>query len=107
VPEDSFVDCSFTDLTVAGWHLGHGEAEVLSFARANPEFTAVVDDLHACKWAISLGLRLQRTVGALLLAKKPGLVQQLPPALGDVQANDMHLSAKLIDKALRLAGEGV
>jgi hypothetical protein len=34
-------------------------------------------------------------------------VQQLPPALGDVQANDMHLSAKLIDKALRLAGEGV
>lgn len=107
VPEDLLVDCSFTDLTIAGWNLGRGETEVLSFARANPQFTAVIDDLQARECALSLGLPLQGTLGVLLLAKKHGLVQQLRPALDDLQANDMRLSPKLIDKVLRLAGEEV
>jgi predicted nucleic acid-binding protein len=105
VPEDWLADCPFMDLTVAAWNLGRGETEVLSYARANPGFTAVIDDLQARECALSLGLPIQGTLGVLLRAKEHGLMQELRPALEDLQANDMRLSAKLIDKVLQLTGE--
>jgi len=93
------------DLTIAGWNLGLGETEVLSYAKANSGFTAVVDDLQARECASSLGLPLQGTLGVLLLAKKHKLLLQVRPALEELQGNDMRLSAKLIERVLRLAGE--
>ena len=105
VPEDWLMDCLFTDPTVAAWNLGRGETEVLSYVRANPGFTAVVDDLQARECALSLDLPLQGTLGVLLPAKTQGPLPRLRPALDDLQANDMRLSAKLIDKVLRLAAE--
>jgi predicted nucleic acid-binding protein len=105
VPSDWLVHCSCMDPTVAAWNLGRGETEVLTYARANAGFTAVIDDLQARECALSLGLPMQGTLGVLLLAKKQGLLPRLRPALNDLIANDMRLGDALIDRVLRLAGE--
>jgi predicted nucleic acid-binding protein len=100
-----FASGTVTDPTVAAWGLGAGETAVLSYARTNSGFTAVIDDLQARECALSLGLPLQGTLGILLLAKKQGLLQQVRPVMQELRANDMRLSGKLIDKVLQLAGE--
>jgi predicted nucleic acid-binding protein len=88
VPLDWLVDCSCMDATVAAWNLGRGETEVLTYARANAGFTAVIDDLQARECAYSLGLPMQGTLGVLLLAKKHGLLPRLRPALNLERAVD-------------------
>jgi predicted nucleic acid-binding protein len=105
VSEGWLVDYSFVDPTIAAWNLGRGETEVLTYARANAGFTAVIDDLQARDCARSLGVPLQGTLGVLLLAKQQGLLPRLRPALDDLIANDMRLGAEVINKVLRLAAE--
>ncbi|MCK4468733.1 MAG: DUF3368 domain-containing protein, partial [Desulfobacterales bacterium] len=61
---------------IAGWDLGKGESEVLSWALTHPEYEAILDDLSARKCARSLGIPLRGTVGIILLAKKKAILQK-------------------------------
>ena len=91
--------------TIAGWDLGRGESEVLSYAYTHPGFEAIVDDRAARHCAESLGVPVRGTLGVLLLAKKEGRLENVKAILGELQKVGFRIDSGLVEKALRLAGE--
>ena len=89
-----------------GWDAGPGETEVLSYARANPDVRAIVDDDHARRCARSLGVRTLGTCGVLVLAKQRGLITGVEPGLRALTEAGLWLSPSLIRAVLNEAGEG-
>jgi len=94
------------DPLVLAWDAGPGETEVLSYARANPEVRAVVDDDYARRCARSLGVRTLGTCGVLILAKRRGVIDAVAPGLRALTDAGLWLSPSLIRSVLREAGEG-
>lgn len=94
------------DPLVLAWDAGPGETEVLSYARANPELRAVVDDDYARRCARSLGVRTLGTCGVLILAKRRGVIEAVAPGLRALTDAGLWLSPTLIRSVLREAGEG-
>ena len=94
------------DPLVLAWDAGPGETEVLSYARANPELRAVVDDDYARRCARSLGVRTLGTCGVLVLAKRRGVIETVAPGLRALTDAGLWLSPMLIRSVLREAGEG-
>jgi predicted nucleic acid-binding protein len=90
---------------VARWSLGPGETAVLSFARQNAGFVAVLDDLAARRCAQVLGIRTRGTVGITLLAKSNGIVAAVRPILEELRATGFYLSEGLMAHVLSLANE--
>jgi len=69
-------------------------------------FAADLWEVHkGRRYAQRLEMPLTGTLGFLLLAKERGLVANLAPLLLELQEVGLYLSAALIDRALRLAGE--
>lgn len=62
------------------WGLGRGESEVLAAALGRSDHTVVIDDGAGRRCARALGIPLMGTLGAVVRAKKRGLV----PSLGEV-----------------------
>lgn len=94
------------DPLVLAWDAGPGETEVLSYARANPEVRAVVDDEYARRCARSLGVRTLGTCGVLVLAKRRGVIAAVEPGLRALTDAGLWLSPSLIRAVLNEAGEG-
>ena len=94
------------DPLVLAWDAGPGETEVLSYARANPEVRAVVDDDYARRCARSIGVRTLGTCGVLVLAKRRGIITAVEPGLRALTDAGLWLSASLIRAVLNEAGEG-
>jgi predicted nucleic acid-binding protein len=82
-----------------------GEAEVLALAEERAARLVIIDELKGRRYAQRLEMPLTDTLGLLLLAKERGLVANLAPLLVELQEAGLYLSAALIDRALRLAGE--
>ena len=82
-----------------------GEAEVLALAEERAARLVIIDELKGRRYAQRLEMPLTGTLGLLLLAKERGLVANLAPLLVELQEAGLYLSAALIDRALRLAGE--
>ncbi len=59
---------------IAAWDLGLGESEVLTFALTHPGYRAMVDDAGARRCARTFGIPILGTGGALILAKRRGLI---------------------------------
>lgn len=93
------------DPVVLAWDAGPGETEVLTYARANPDVRAVVDDDYARRCAQSLGIRTLGTCGVIVLAKLRGTVPAVKPCLDALQGAGLWLSDSLIHAVLREAGE--
>ena len=93
--------------TIAGWDLGKGESEVLSWALTHPEYEAILDDLSARKCARSLGIPLRGTVGIILLAKKGGYISKAAPLIESLIDAGLRFDMKWINKALELVGESL
>lgn len=83
---------------VAIWNLGAGETAVLSFARQQPGYTAIVDDRAARRCARVLGIHLQGTAGVVVLAKRRGLIGSVREALGHLKGAGLWLSEELVEK---------
>lgn len=92
---------------IAGWDLGKGESEVLSWALTHPEYEAILDDLSARKCARSLGISLRGTVGIILLAKKRGYISKAAPLIESLIDAGLRFDMKWINKALELVRESL
>ena len=90
---------------VAGWDLGAGEAEVLSWAFENRTRGAVLDDLAARRCADVLGIPVLGTLGVMVLAKRRGMLAAIEPLLEGLLQGGFRLDPKLVEHAKRLAGE--
>lgn len=99
------VQVASIDPAVAGWNLGAGESEVLSLAMNEPGCRAMIDDRLARTCARTLGLPFLGTGGALVLAKRRGLVPSVADALRAIRDAGIWLSAE-VEQLLKLqAGE--
>jgi predicted nucleic acid-binding protein len=85
--------------------VGRGEAEAIALAQREPSAVLLLDDLRARKLATRLGLPRMGTVALLGRAKREGLLPKLKPALDALVANHIFLHQRLIDAALKEAGE--
>jgi predicted nucleic acid-binding protein len=90
---------------VASWGLGPGESSVLAVAAANPEMTAIIDDLSGRKCAARLGIPVRGTLGIVLTAKRRGVILQARPVLEDLLASGLYLRRRVLDEALKRVGE--
>ncbi len=90
---------------VAAWDLGAGESAVIEFARADPDATAVIDDLAARRCCQALGVPITGTLGLILMAKKQGIILSASEALNAVTAAGLYIAPKHVAAIRAAAGE--
>jgi predicted nucleic acid-binding protein len=90
---------------LAHWRGGLGEAEVISWALTNPQFSAALDDRRARTFAMERGVRVIGSIGIIVVAKERGIISRAKPALEKLRGAGTYLTDSLIDKAIELAGE--
>lgn len=88
---------------IAGWDLGRGESEVLSWALKHPGFEVIVDDLASRKCAAALHHPVRGTLGVLLLARKAGHLLDLEAVLAQVHEAGLHIATEILEALRRLA----
>jgi predicted nucleic acid-binding protein len=87
------------------WNLGDGESDVLTFAAANQDYRAIVDDKAARSCARSVGINILGTGGLLILAKRRGLIESVATELQRLVQAGLWISAEMIDLLRKQAGE--
>jgi len=85
--------------------LGAGEREALALAIELKTDWIILDDLPARRSAEATGLDVIGTLGALLTAKRAGLLESIRPELDALVRTSFFLSPQLYDKLLREDGE--
>ena len=90
---------------IAAWDLGSGESEVLSYALLHPEYTAMIDDAAARRCAISLNISTLGTGGAIVLAKRRGLISSVVEPIQALRDAGLWLSEDLVQLLKQQAGE--
>ncbi len=93
------------DPVVEAWDLGAGESEVLTWARQNSGYEAILDDRAARNCALTLDIPVRGTLGVILLARREGLIDQVHPVFQQLRESGLRIAADVLDMALRLAGE--
>ena len=88
------------DPTVLAWDLGAGETAVLSFARQNPGWRAVIDDGAARRCATAMGVPIIGTLGIILRARKANLIPNAGTPLRLLLQHGFRLDDTVIRKAL-------
>jgi predicted nucleic acid-binding protein len=87
------------------WNLGVGESEVLSWALADRSYVAMIDDRAARNCARTLGIQVVGTGGALVLAKRRGLIPSVSNALAQLLDAGLWLSDEIVTLLRTRAGE--
>ncbi|MBA3708471.1 MAG: DUF3368 domain-containing protein [Planctomycetes bacterium] len=82
-----------------------GEIAALSLARATPHHLLVIDDLSGRTAAQRLGLRFIGTAGAVIRARKAGVIPAAAPILDALAANGFRLSVDIRKALLGVVGE--
>ncbi|MEW6210655.1 MAG: DUF3368 domain-containing protein [Acidobacteriota bacterium] len=90
---------------ITAWNLGQGESEVLSVALDNPDCRAMIDDAAARRCARAVGVPTLGTGGAIVLAKRRGLIPSAADALQKLRNTGLWLSDDLVTLLLEQAGE--
>lgn len=91
---------------ILAWDLGNGETAVLSFALAQPGWTAILDDAAARRCARSFLVPLKGTLAIVILAKQHGLVASAAQTLQTLRSVGFRLDDQTIREALdRTVGE--
>lgn len=85
--------------------LGEGEVEVIVQAMQENIVDVCLDDQDARRIARRVGLQPIGTVGLLIAAKKRGLIPSLRAELDKLRAFGFWASERLVEQALREAGE--
>lgn len=91
--------------SLSGWALGPGETAVLALCMEHPGWIAVLDDAQARRCARTLGIPLIGTVGAILRARKAGLIPSAATVLNDLARAGMYIDPATLCEALKIAGE--
>jgi predicted nucleic acid-binding protein len=87
------------------WNLGQGESEVLSLALERPDHHAMVDDAAARRCARALNISILGTGGALVLAKRRGLIPSVATCLQILRDTGLWLSDEVVTLLMHQAGE--
>lgn len=93
------------DPVVSAWDLGAGESQVLTWARRNLEYEAILDDRAARNCAITLGIPVRGTLGVVLLAKRKGLIPYVRPVFDELVGVGLRIAPGVLSRALELADE--
>ena len=90
---------------ISAWDLGAGETAVLSWAKAQPGYTCVLDDRAARNCARVTSLPCVGTLGLVLAAKEAGLLLAARPILEKMTDAGFYLAGEILERALRGVGE--
>ena len=85
--------------------LERGEAEVLALARELEADLILLDEEKARKSAIIAGFNVMGLLGLFNLAKNLGLIHEVRPLINELMAKKFRISDKIIEEALKKAGE--
>ena len=86
--------------------LDAGEAEVIALAiPVWPRITVLLDDLRARRAAEAIGLSVTGSAGALVEAKRLGLIPEVGPILAELRGAGLYLGESAVERTLQLAGE--
>lgn len=99
--KESVIVTSESSSEITPWDLGRGETAVLSFALANPNYVAVLDDAAARKCANSFSIPVKGTLAVVLLAKQKNLIPSAADVLHSLRTAGFHLDDRIIEKALK------
>jgi len=86
-------------------YLDAGEAAVIALAVEQGIRRVVIDERRARMVAKTMGLEVTGSIGVLLRAKSGGLLAEIKPSIEAMQARGIRLSERLLEFALRAAGE--
>ena len=82
------------------WDLGAGETAVLAYAMVNQDWTAVLDDRAARRFATTAGISVKGTVGLVILAKQRGLIESASQLLRQLIKHEFRISERLLREVL-------
>ena len=85
--------------------LERGEAEVLVLARELEADLILLDEEKARKSAIIAGFNVMGLLGLFNLAKNIGLIHEVRPLINELMTKKFRISNKVIEEALKKAGE--
>jgi len=86
-------------------NLDKGEAEVLALAQELEADLILMDEGKARKSAVIAGFNVMGLLGLLNLAKNIGLIYEVRPFVAELMTKKFRLSDKVIEEALKKAGE--
>lgn len=87
------------------FQIDKGEASAIALALEIGADLVILDDFKARIAAERMGLQITGTLGAIIKAKKNGIIESIRPALEKLIKTDFRLSDALIEEALKEAGE--
>jgi predicted nucleic acid-binding protein len=90
---------------IATWDLGAGESTVLSYALEHSGYRAMIDDAAARRCARTLGIQTLGTGGAIVLAKKRGLIDSVDVPLQALRDAGLWLLDSVVNLLKQQAGE--
>ncbi len=99
--KESVIVTSESSSEITTWDLGSGETAVLSFALANPNYVAILDDAAARKCANSFSIPVKGTLAVVLMAKQKNLIPSAADVLHSLRTVGFHLDVRIIEKALK------
>jgi predicted nucleic acid-binding protein len=85
--------------------LDRGEAAAIALAEMLHADTLLIDEKKGREVARRRGLRIQGTLGLLVVARRAGVLGSLREILEDLAGEGFHVSAPLVAAALREVGE--
>lgn len=91
--------------TILAWNLGQGESEVLSLVIERSGYRAMLDDAAARRCARTLKIPILGTGGALIRAKRRGLIGSVGSSLQALRAAGLWVSDDVVALLLKQAGE--
>lgn len=104
--KESVIVTSESSSEITTWDLGSGETAVLSFALANLNYVAILDDAAARKCSNSFSIPVKGTLAVVLMAKQKNLIPSAADVLRALRTAGFHLDDRVIQKALKdVAGE--
>jgi len=85
--------------------LEKGEAETLVLAKEMEADIILLDEEKARKSAVLAGFKVIGLIGILIIAKQMGLIINIKPYIETLREKNFRISNKIVNKALKQAGE--
>ena len=91
---------------LAAGGLGRGEIEAMALYKQLSADVLLIDDRRARMIAEHNHINCVGTLGVLLFAKQKGEIRDVAPYIEKLRLSPLHYGDELLDKVLKLAGEG-
>lgn len=82
-----------------------GEASALALAFETQDCTVILDDLKARKTAAKMNMKVTGTIGVIVKAKTENKIPSAKAVFEKILETDFRISDRLLNEAIRLAGE--